>query len=259
MLGSKKKSEFLNDAFNLYQDSYIPEMELKTENTAPDWMKDVKKLKNFEEELTEQHLKKITELRFLGCNDESSLRKQIESYVPEEYRSRFDEELESINSYAENAIKLLKGYKVATEHLAKKLIEYGRKINDPVERHRQESHVIVKLKHDIDDLNMKRTEYINKFKSYEQELENSSGYLMKTLDHYKKKKMPDNESRTGNFILILFVSVFGLTVMWALSKIDPGTVVMGSFIEGNASPVVLSMLTATVIFLLISLSHHKLK
>jgi hypothetical protein len=234
-------------------------MKPKTENTVPNWMKDVENLKNLEEGLIKYHLEKITKLKFLGYNDESSLRKQIESYVPKEYRSRFDKKLESINWYAENAIKLLKGYKVATEHLAKKLIEYGRKINDPVERHRQESHVIVKLKHDIDYLNMKRTEYVNKFKSYEEDLENFSQYLMKTIDHYKKKKMPDNESRTGNFILILFVSVFGLTVMWALSKIDPGTVVMGSFIEGNASPVVLSMLTATVIFLLIFLSHHKLK
>lgn len=231
------------------------------EYTGPEWMKEVANTRKIIDSYSAQKREKITNERYLNYGSMEGLRSQIESVVPKEERGRFYKALGYINSDAEKALKLVKGYQAAGGLLAKKLVEYGRKVHDPVERHRQEAHIATKLGHEIQELNMRKTDYMNKLGAYEKRIEEHSQELRKVLDQYKnmKETAPEKESRTGNAVLIALTSAFGLSVMWALSRTDPGTVTVGAFIEGGASPVLLSMLTATVIFLFVFLSHHKLR
>jgi len=75
------------------------------------------------------------------------------------------------------------------------------------------------------------------------------------IDKYKGNKSVSNPEK---MLIALLVGGFGMTVLYALSQTVPGTVTTGAFLE-SASPMPLAFLSATVIFLLFFLTHHKLK
>lgn len=66
-------------------------------------------------------------------------------------------------------------------------------------------------------------------------------------------------SHAANIVpIIISVGFAGLT-LYALSQINPENVTIGAFFAGSNSSVLLTMLSAVVIFLLFFLTHHKLK
>ena len=212
------------------------------------------------EEIYKKGSEELNKRRFLGVGMDK-LKKLIKSYVPENEQKIFYKHLGYLNSDVNNALKDLKKYGEYTERLNKLLSEYGRK-KDPISRsENKDPYVMVKMKNDIGNLNMERTKSIENFSKYKDKVEQLSGELSRVIDTYaQKKNRTEKDSHLGNAVLIVFSAVFGMSVLWALAQTQPGNVTVGAFVAGGeTSPILISMLTGTVIFLAFFLSHHKLK
>ncbi len=77
------------------------------------------------------------------------------------------------------------------------------------------------------------------------------------IDHYARKR--EASSKAGGAIALAMVAVFGVAVIYALSRLSPENISTGAFVFESASPIPLAMLSGTVIFLLFFLTHHKLR
>ncbi|MBI4894789.1 MAG: hypothetical protein HY833_03575 [Candidatus Aenigmarchaeota archaeon] len=234
--------------------------EKELQNSASYLMDEASNLKKMGEEMYRVKSDELNKRRFLGVGMDK-LKKLIKSYVPENEQKVFYKQLGYLNSDVNAALKDLKKYGEYTERLSKLLSDYNRE-KDPISRSmNKNSHVMVKMEHEIENLNMERTKSIQNFEKYNNKVKEMSKELTQTMLNYsQKKKRPEEESRFGNAVLIIFSAMFGMSVLWALSQTQPGTVTVGAFVAGGeTSPVLISMLTGTVIFLAFFLSHHKLK
>jgi len=198
----------------------------------------------------------IAKAKTLGYGEK--LQDVIVSAVPSQYRDRFEKILKTVDYSANQAFKYLKKYMKKVVELDD-IYERERKISiEPTNNHIEKRAEIKKITDERKSAEMELKMYQEVFKNSMSDLYVQRDIALDQLRKYAKEK-ESGESRTGNLILIALTSVFGISVIWALSQIGPGSVTIGAFVEGGASPVILSMLTATVIFLLIFLSHHKLE
>jgi hypothetical protein len=253
----KKKNGYdmggIRDIENMYSN--------ELQNSAVDMLNEASKLKKAAESMYKTKSSEINKRRFLGRESMDVLKDLIKSYVPNDEKKNFYKNVGYLNSDANNALKDLKKYSEYTERLSKLISEYNRE-NDPMSRSRNKnSHVAVEMKHEMENVRMEMVKSIESFKTYETKVNQLSGELAKVMTNYAlKKKNPEKESHVSNMMLIVFSAVFGMSVLWALTQTRPESVTIGAFVAGGeTSPILLSMLTGTVIFLAFFLSHHKLK
>lgn len=164
------------------------------------------------------------------------------------------ENLRDVNQrYSQVELKIQKlaeympyGYKQeAVQHFIRSYPAYQGKINKP------------------EDLGKLYTELIKAAKGYSKMLKRATKEFVyttreieKVVQHYGHAKP---SSHAENLVAIGISVGFASLVLYALSQISPENVTIGAFFAGSNSSVLLTMLSAVVIFLLFFLTHHKLK
>jgi len=249
------------NAYGMKELGDIGEMYGKDVRGSTDYMMDeAKNLKNIADGMYRKKSSDINKRRFLGHDSMKDLQRLIKSYVPEGEKKNFYKMLGYLNSDANSALKDLKKYGEYTERLSKLITEYNRS-NDPLSRSVGGPNAAIKIKQEMETVRMEMVKSIEEFKKYEEKVNSLSSELTRGMVNYaRKKSKPEEDSHLGNAVLIVFSAMFGMSVLWALTQIQPENVTVGAFTAGGeASPIIISMLTGTVIFLTFFLVHHKLK
>jgi DNA integrity scanning protein DisA with diadenylate cyclase activity len=188
------------------------------------------------------------------------LKKLINAYVPKEEVKHFYKEIGVNNTYVDKLKRVMNEYVQKVEGISKLYDEKRRSTNDPIGAIKKRT-ALMNIEKQIDSYRMEIGQLNTKITEYTDELRGKTNDMRKILEAYQAKKTGhSHSSHAENAVLVGLTSTFGISVLWALTQMRPEEIsIGGAFVGGEASPILLTLLTSTVIFLLFFLTHHKLK
>lgn len=176
--------------------------------------------------------------------------------VPKESRKHFVYMLREEKYQLKSLRDLLKKYSKTYSYLKKTISDlFYLQSRDAIQSSSREGPKYKELENRKDYLANELKLDLEKIKSSAYKFMTFKKTFEEKLQHYQVGK----DSKLAHAVPIAISVGFAGLVLYTLSQINPENVTVGAFFAGSNSSVLLTMLSAVVIFLLFFLTHHKLK
>lgn len=188
------------------------------------------------------------------------LKNKISKYVIDEDKKKdLYRQLGYLDLQAKDALKLVHGYMQKKIRLDRISQEYNMAGDDAIAKHMGNTARIRNLERERQDMMMEVAEYKNKMDSVFEKMNKMKIELRSKLHSYMQNTDKEKEPLGGKVVAVSLTALFGGTVLYYLSQLNPAQINTGAFTAGAGSPVVLMLATSAVIFFLFFATHHKLK